>query len=113
MEETGELKYSGNHYEGIGGWLILVAIRIVTTPIQLIIAISQILSSFSAESLAFLTTPGTEGYHPLWLPLVIFETVTNIVFLAFSILLPVLFFKKKARFPRLMIFSLLLILSFW
>jgi hypothetical protein len=50
-----------------------------------------------------LTTPGTEAYHHIGAPLIIFKLVGNAFFLIFDIVLIFLFFAKSYRFPDLMI----------
>ncbi len=89
---------------GIGGWLILPAIGIVLSPIALTIGIVRdILPAFGADVWPLLTTPGNPIYHPLWKPLIIFELVADLILVAASIYILVLFFGKKRRLPRTMI----------
>lgn len=86
---------------GIGGWLILVGIGIVFSPIRLTAAIFQIyLPIFQNGAWEVLTTPGTEQYNVLWAPLLIFEIVTNIAFVFVYIFLAILFFRRSRFFPR-------------
>ena len=49
---------------------------------------------------------GSEAYHPLWQPLLIFELVFNILSLVFSILMVILFFQKRYTFPKIYIIYL-------
>lgn len=89
---------------GIAGWLILPAIGIVLSPIGLAIGIVRdILPAFGADVWPLLTTPGNPAYHPLWKPLIIFELTADLVLVAASIYVLVLFFGKKRRLPRVMI----------
>jgi len=95
-------------YEKIGGWLIVVAFGLVVTPVRLLFfVIHDIVPVFSGEAWSILTTPGTEAYHPLWAPLLIFELVTNIAFSVFAIILSVFFFQRRMCAPRWMIVYLL------
>lgn len=94
----------------IGGWLILVAIGLLLSPLLILINLGvNIIPTFKPEIWHVLTTPGTEGYHPLSGPIMIFEAMANIVLLCLSGYAIVCFFKKSRSFPTLMI-SILLIL---
>jgi hypothetical protein len=50
-----------------------------------------------------LTTPGEEAYHILWQPALLTELALAAITLVYSILLLVLFFRKKYTFPKLMV----------
>ena len=50
-----------------------------------------------------MTTPGSEGYHPLWAPVLTFEIIGNTLFILSGIVLVILFFTKSHRFPKLLI----------
>jgi len=58
------------------------------------------------------TTPGSEIYHPLWKPVIFLESIGNSTFLIFSVILIVLFFKRKAALPKLIIAYLLTNLAY-
>jgi FtsH-binding integral membrane protein len=99
--------------EGLGGWLILVGIGIITSPfVNLIYQYNYIFVKDGEWK--FLTTPGTAGYHPFWSVILIFETLGNAVIIFFGFYLIFLFFKKNKNFPkyfiRLYIFAALFIL---
>ena len=95
-------------YEKIGGWLILVAIGLVLTPLRSIVIVGKtFLPIFLTEKWRVLTTPGTAAYHPLWAPLLIFEFSGNVVVVAFAVIVAVCLFQKRRIFPRLMIAFLL------
>lgn len=88
--------------EGIGGWLILVAIGIVFAPIRIVAQVFPIYwRLFSNGSLDILTTPGTAGYNPLWMPYLIFESTANVGLVIAWLYIAVQFFRKKRRFPAL------------
>jgi hypothetical protein len=84
----------------IGGWLILVAIGVVFSPLRICFSLATIFPPiFSDGTWEALTTAGSEFYSPLWGPLLIGEIVYNLgIFLA-SIYVAYLFFSKKKEFP--------------
>ena len=90
--------------KGLGGWLIPAAISLCITPIVLVVSVMRdFLPIFQEGYWDILTTPGSEVYHPLWGPLIVFEIIGNAFFIIFSIILILLFFTKSYRFPTLMI----------
>ena len=94
---------------GLGGWLILPAISLFVLPIRIMgILINDFLPIFLEGYWDVLTTPGSEAYHHLWAPLIIFEITGNTLFIIFDIVLIFLFFTKSYRFPALFIAFLLL-----
>lgn len=100
-------------YEGIRGWLIVPLIGLFIIPIRIfLLFFKDLVPIFTQGHWNVLTTPGTDAYHPLWAPLIIFECVGNAVFVIFSIVLLVLFFRKSRLLPKLMVFYLILNLLF-
>lgn len=83
---------------GLGGWLILPAIGVILGPFMLLVSIPSIFPEHAVWKLA--TTPGTELYHPLLGPLIIFEAVASIGFLIAYLLLAFWFFNKSRHFPK-------------
>jgi hypothetical protein len=99
---TPESRNSGP--SGLGGWLILVAIALLVTPLKLGFLLgTTFLPLLTDGTLQALTTPGSEHYHPFWLPLIAFEVAANSIMLLGSIGLAALFFMKSRRFPKLYI----------
>lgn len=98
---------------GLGGWLILVGIGLVLTPFRLLFYIFGTLDSFSLWKWHILTNPGGVSYNPLWGPMLIFELLSQISIVIFSLLLLVLFFQKRRVFPRwyiaLIVFNMLFV----
>ncbi len=95
---------SDRHLEGLSGWLILVGIGLVISPLVILgstlVANLPLVSSASYK--AFLEThPAVEG-------LIFFEIATNVIFVAILAALNFLFFKKKRSFPTYMILYLVL-----
>jgi len=93
--------------KGLGGWLILPAIGLFYLPVRLLISLNKdFLPIFAKGYWEILTTPGSEAYHHLWAPLIIFEISSNILFILFDVFLIFLFFTKSYRFPLLYIIFL-------
>ena len=100
-------------YDKIGGWLILVAIGLIFAPIRLLVVLfKDLLPALSADTWSRLTTPGTEAYHPLWAPLLLFEVIGNCLFILSPIIIAVFFFQRRRFVPRLFIVLLLANLVF-
>lgn len=99
--------------KGLGGWLILVGIGVVLTPIRLLLSTftlyKPILEDGTWEAL---TTAGADAYHPLWAPLLIGEMTYNVLMIAASIYLIYLFFSKHYLFPKVYIALVLISLFF-
>jgi hypothetical protein len=90
-----------NDLTGIGGWLILVAIGLAVGPFFRLHGIfldSQFLFGDRFHA-AMSSKPGLEA-------IIFFELVTNSFFLAYMLLLNVLFYGKRRSFPMFMIFNL-------
>jgi hypothetical protein len=102
--------------EGIGGWLILVAIGIIATPISIVMLVMvPFTEMFSTGVWEALTTQGGEAYSPLWAPVLIGEILINSGILLVSLYVAYLFFSKKVVFPKwfigLVVFSLAFIIA--
>lgn len=89
---------TGSDLEGIGGWLVLVAAGLAMGPFILLNGIYTDLRVFyGAQFQAGLAR------YPGLAALVLFEAVSNSIFLLSLILLNVLFYRKKRAFPGWMI----------
>lgn len=85
---------------GIRGWLILPAIGLVYSTIAISIgAVTQFSPYFLEGAWGALTTPGTDAYHPLWAPILIYEFSFTLLYLLFTLWLAWLFFRRNARTP--------------
>jgi hypothetical protein len=90
--------------KGLGGWLILVGIGLFITPFFIMASLLvDYVPIFTEGYWEIMTTPGSEGYHPLWAPVLTFEIIGNTFFILFGIALVILFFTKSPRFPKLLI----------
>lgn len=97
----------------IGGWLILVAFGVVLSPIRMAAQFFQLyFALFSNGSWAALTTPGSEAYNALWMPLLLLEMGVNAGLFIFSLVIVFLFFSRKRLFPRFYIIGLMFSLAF-
>ncbi|TGL72117.1 DUF2569 domain-containing protein [Leptospira jelokensis] len=87
--------------KGLKGWLVLVGIGLVIFPIRLgYLSGPLFYNMFTDGSFEYLTTPGTESYHPLWKPLLFFEASYNALLLIASLVLLFLFVSKHYLFPK-------------
>lgn len=86
----------------IGGWLVIVAIGLVLTPLVLIITLVMEEGFYDAYTWATLwNTEGIQGKPNVIL--IAMELVINLVRIVFSTVLIVLFFERRSSVPRLMV----------
>ena len=87
--------------KGLGGWLILVIIGVVLSPIRIIIfSAITFVPLFQDGTWTSLTSPESELYSPYWAPILLFEIGGNIFFAIAYIFLAYLLFTKSRLFPR-------------
>ena len=98
---------------GLAGWLVLVGIGLLISPIRLLILTWSIFAPIILEGYwAVLTTPGSEVYHPMWAPLLVVELVANVALIFTAICLIILFFMRSRSFPRVYTWMAVLSLLF-
>ncbi|MGH7205146.1 MAG: DUF2569 domain-containing protein [Nitrospiraceae bacterium] len=96
------------------GWLLLAGLGIALLPLRLAeFIVADLLPAFSKDVWSLLTRPGTEAYHPLNAPILLFELVGNLVLLVGSIVLAVLFFQKRRLVPILAVSFLVFAFLFY
>lgn len=103
-----------NDLKGLGGWLILIGIGVVIGPFRLAAEMVPLYYGiFTDGTFEVLTTQGSEAYHVMWGPLIVFETVFNSLLILASCYLIYLYFSKHYLFPKvyiaIVIFSLVFI----
>ena len=102
--------------EGIRGWLLLVAIGVVVSPVRIMVLIMttypEILTSGVWE---VLTVEGNDAYHPLWAPILTAEIIFNSALVLAWLYTAYLFFSRRRNFPKwyigIVVFSLALIIG--
>jgi hypothetical protein len=101
------------NFDRIGGWLILVALGIIISPLRIIYQMfPSYFKLFSDGTWEILTTPGTEVYNPLWAPLIFGEMAVNGGLVLAWVFIAFIFFSKKKIFPKWYIGILLFTLVF-
>jgi hypothetical protein len=86
--------------KGLAGWLVIVAIGLIISPIRVIFYCVQTYVPMVRDgTIQALMTPGSESFHLPLAALLIFEALANAVSVSFGIWLVVLFFQKSRRFP--------------
>lgn len=96
--------YENNKLKGLSGWLVLVGLGVVLSPIRLLVTYIPIYKPiFDDGTWEALTTVGSEAYNPMWAPLLIGEIAYNSIMVVASLYLIYLFFSKHYLFPKLYI----------
>lgn len=86
--------------EGLRGWLILVGLGVVLSPLFITTNIYKVYAEvFSSDVWEALTSPGGAAYSALWAPLVISEFVANSALILAWGYIAFLFFSKRRAFP--------------
>jgi len=104
-----------NKLEGLRGWLILVGLTIILSPLRIIAFIFQVYSElFSNGTWEALTTRGTEVYNQFWFwaPILMALIVINGGLLIVWLFIAYLFVSKKKVFPKWYIGVLVFYLPF-
>ena len=88
---------------GLAGWLILPAIGAVVNPLRIAKGFLATLAPFAPDVWSRLTVAGGEHYSAWWAPFLLLELAANIVLIAWSVTVLLLFFRKRTSLPRLYI----------
>jgi hypothetical protein len=107
------MEASKDQLNGLSGWLILVAIGIVLTPIRIAaFVLPMYFDIFTDGTWEVLTTLGSEVYSPFWAPILIAEVVINIGLIGLWLYIAFIFFAKKTVFPKVYIGALIFSIAF-
>ena len=88
---------------GLGGWLILPGFGLIATPFVALYTLYDNHEAWAADTWASLTTFGNEAYHALWAPALLFELVMQLGVFVLSILVAILFFRRRSSVPTIYI----------
>lgn len=100
-------------YDTIGGWLLLPMLGMVFTPFAIAFNLwTNYVPIFTGGQWQEFTTPGSELYHPLLGPLLIFELIANLGVGVLVIVCLFCLFPRKRIFPRLAIAYYLVSIAF-
>jgi hypothetical protein len=90
--------------EGLGGWLVLVFfglfVSLLRIPATLMTTHVRLLLDGTISNLI---DPQSAAYHPLWLPLILFEVAGNLFILALVVATLVLLFARSRYAPAIAI----------
>ncbi|MGH8015140.1 MAG: DUF2569 domain-containing protein [Candidatus Zixiibacteriota bacterium] len=86
--------------EGLGGWLILVAIGLLISPLRIAGIEFTILSVMLDGTWSAISNSTSEFYNPLLAAIIPIEFALNLAFIFGFIFLIYLFFTKSSIFPR-------------
>jgi len=98
---------------GLRGWLILVGIGVVLSPINsLVIGVEMCFQLIESGSWEAMTSVNSKSFTPYWGELVIGEIIFNVLMVLVSIYIAYLFFTKHFLFPKLfIIFSVISLMA--
>ncbi len=107
------MEHNKDQLNGISGWLILVAIVIILSPVRLAVLAVPIYSNiFIDGTWELLTSPFSKAYSPLSALMLISEITINICLYILWVYIAIIFFLKKSFFPKVFIATLLFSLAF-
>lgn len=92
----------GTKLEGFGGWLLLFGIGAIVRPFLLIKQMYEGIYALDVSGWNALTQVGSANYHPLWEPVLLMDTVFVSMLIPISLLILVLFFKRRTSTPLIM-----------
>ena len=85
---------------GLGGWLILVGLGLIISPIRIAAIEFTILGLFLDGTWSAISSSSSEFYNPLLAIMIPLEFIMNLAFIFGFIFLIYLYFTKSSIFPR-------------
>ena len=95
----------------ISGLLIFMGLGVVLRPLLALQSASNLLTILDQGKWNALTVQGASGYHPLWAPLLMTETLGVLVSILLGLALIPLFFRRMATFPKAFLIALSIALA--
>ncbi len=86
---------------GLGGWLVLPTIGVCLTPIVTLVSLWQERDTWSLATWVAVTTPGSDSYNALFAPVLALSVVALVGIFVLSILILIVFFRRRTSVPRL------------
>jgi hypothetical protein len=83
------------------GWLWWIGISVVVTPFRTVTTLFDAMPAFELQTWNLLTTPGTDSYHPWMSALLLGELAVLMAQLSASLLLAVVYFRRRSSAPVL------------
>jgi hypothetical protein len=92
---------SARNLEGLGGWLVLVAMGLILRPFWLLQALHESWAAFyNAAVWQRLTSPDSAAFNRHYALIAPLELIVYLTLLTYSVLLLALFFRRSYLFPR-------------
>jgi len=89
-----------NGPQGLGGWLILVGVGLIISPIRIAVIEFTILGLFLDGTWSAISSSQSEFYNPILAFMIPLEFIMNLAFIFGFIFLIYLYFTKSSIFPR-------------
>ncbi len=88
---------------GFGGWLVIPGLGLLATPLVALSTLYSGREAWAADNWTNLTTFGSEAYHAMWAPTLLFELIAQLGLIVFGILIVILFFRGRSSVPKIYI----------
>lgn len=91
---------------GIGGWLLVLAFCLLVRPLVFGKTLIDLAGVMSIDNWALLTSHGSSRYNAWWAPALLYELAFSLAQTVYSVLLLILFFRRRSSFPRVLMIVL-------